>query len=582
MVNIGIDIGTSNTVVAKVNADGKAEVYTFDGAYLVPSAIYVDQIAGRRSVGADAQREWADLDNDPASSFRRWKLLIGDEVELRTIQHGVGVSTLVTPERLTTWLVEHVVGAVADGTGGETVDSVLVTVPHGWRREDSSKCVATREAARQAVVRGNPLTVSEVTVSEPVAAAAFWLHNVENRADFLHRTVLVVDIGGGTFDLSLIEVGEENRPLAVVDAINSNFAGDYVTALVMGEAIRALNSATGSTHPTEPEELLDQLARGVDGWLRQIFLDAQEVAWRQSRAIESAESRGNPPSSIASRPTVVVGPDGELAQFSISAARMVELMEPFYDEGRTLLRHFLHLQARHHLPYAVMFAGGGSKLGGIEANIVRPVLDPLVADVGEVLTRIRMNTSRVDQAIALGAALIADGRESIEERLLYDVGLSFNAPGSLARHLGLGDDDRQCIVSPFLSRGSVLPALFSTKARSFPEISAPSAGSLELDIVVFDDPEDPWVRTWEDSHPGHGKAIAVDLEVWANADGVLGVDVTPRSGGTVRMEGQLQRNRRLREAATLTFTNGVQERAGLPVVSPEQLERATRLWRQGL
>lgn len=578
MVNIGIDIGTSNTVVAKVNADGKTDVFTFEAGALVPSVIYVDQVAGRRSVGHEAELEWADPVGNPANAFRRWKLLMGDGIELRTIQHGAA-ATVVTPEQLTTWLVEYVAGAVSEGTGGEAIDSVVVTVPHGWRREHSAKCVSTRTAARNAVVAGRPLQVNELTVDEPVAAAAYWLHSVEDRQEFLHKTVLVVDIGGGTFDLSLIEVGERERPLAVVDAINNNVAGDYVTALLLAEGVRAINAATGSTHPTEPESLLGLIERGEDAWLRQAFLEAQHAAHDLSRDISMRESRGRPMSTTP-RTITIIDPDGEATAFQMSAARMVEVMEPFFEAGRTLLRHFLSLQPRNLLPYAVMFAGGGSKLGGVESSIVRPALAEVIDDTHAVLNRIKLNTQKVDAAIALGAALIADGRESVEERLLFDIGLAFTAPRGLAKHLGLGEQDQQCIVSPLLPRGAVLPARFTTKSRSFPEITIQPGRTLELDIVVFDDPEDPWLRTWEDDHPGRDKTIGVDVEVWANADGVLGVEVTPRSGDAVHMEGQLQRNRRLRESVTLTFANPRAEHS-LPVVTPEHLERATRQWRQG-
>ena len=134
-------------------------------------------------------------------------------------------------------MVEYVVGELSKGDlGRETIESVLITVPHGWRRENPEKCRKTRLAAAQAKVGNKNITVQELTVSEPVAAAAYWLWEARRKGlgeALQGKTVLVCDIGGGTFDLSLVRVGGENKPLDVVDAVNNNIAGNYVDALLL-------------------------------------------------------------------------------------------------------------------------------------------------------------------------------------------------------------------------------------------------------------------------------------------------------------------------------------------------------------
>ena len=77
MVSIGIDLGTSNTVVAKVNDKGEVSIHQFEGSDLLPSIIHVESKAGYRTVGKKARNIWADSDADPSATFRRWKMSMG-------------------------------------------------------------------------------------------------------------------------------------------------------------------------------------------------------------------------------------------------------------------------------------------------------------------------------------------------------------------------------------------------------------------------------------------------------------------------------------------------------------------------
>ena len=81
MVSIGIDLGTSNTVVAKVNDKGEVSIHQFEGGDLLPSIIHVEGFSahtegksGYRVVGRKARAFWADPDADPSETFRRWKM----------------------------------------------------------------------------------------------------------------------------------------------------------------------------------------------------------------------------------------------------------------------------------------------------------------------------------------------------------------------------------------------------------------------------------------------------------------------------------------------------------------------------
>ena len=285
MVSIGIDLGTSNTVVAKVNDKGEVSIHQFEGNDLLPSIIHVEGDSGHRIVGRRARDVWADLDADPSETFRRWKMSMATGAVLVTQDWGDGPRT-ITPEWLTTWLVEHIMKKITQDLGGETVDSVVVTVPHGWRREHVEKCLATRDAARAAQADGQSrrkgrnehalgYKVADRTVDEPVAAAAYALYASDAAATFVGKNMLIVDIGGGTTDLSLVRVGEPGEPLTVIDAVNNDIGGDYATALLLGKHLETVSSQIGIDVPLTPEAVLADLEGTEKGWLREAFAKAE-------------------------------------------------------------------------------------------------------------------------------------------------------------------------------------------------------------------------------------------------------------------------------------------------------------------
>lgn len=294
MVSIGIDIGTSNTVVAKVDGQGGVAIHKFEDSDLLPSVIHVEETGGNLTVGAAARNFWADPDANPAETFRRWKMSMANQTILATQDWGDGPRP-ITPELLTTWLVEHVMKSITGGLGGEEVDSVVVTVPHGWRREHVEKCLATREAARAARASGRPLEakVLDRTVDEPVAAAAYALHAVGDASAFTGRDLLIVDVGGGTTDLSLVRVKSPSE-LVVVDAINNDVGGDYATALLLGKHLEAVAAQTGIGTPSTAEAVLSSLEGEENGWLREAFAAAETgYLHKLSEAFRMAEGRGD-------------------------------------------------------------------------------------------------------------------------------------------------------------------------------------------------------------------------------------------------------------------------------------------------
>lgn len=580
MVNVGIDIGTSNTVVSYFD-NGEPVAHRIDDSVLVPSVVYVEERAGRTTVGLAAVDEWADPQFDAASSFRRWKLRMGEDAVLGELALGGGKKkTAITPEQLTTWLVEYVVKAIAEGVGGREVESVVVTVPHGWRRERPERCLATREAAARATVAGQSLTVRELTLSEPVAAASYWLWEARRQREglaeeFVGKTVLVVDVGGGTFDLSLVRVGAPGTPLVVVDAINNDIAGDVATALVLGRATALANEQLGTSFPTDPHELLGLLASGESPWVRSWFLRAQDFVRSMSLRISRAASSGRAPLALSERFEVE---QGEVT-LRLDAEQFAETLEPFYAAGRALVAQFLALQSAEDadMPHGVVFAGGGSRIAGVVDRIVTPTLEGRVDDPAAVVSRIVLNDARIDQAVSLGAALVAAGEVSVEERLLYDVGLEMTVPAQIAQHLRLGDGPQKIVVSPILARGSKLPITGDSKSI-IGDVSIPGGDTYDFKVIIFDDPSEPFVQDWSNRHPSRGVRTSVAVELTADSDGRLTARVTAKNGAGHIMTGTTSRVRQGRASLILDLE---ETKTGLPVIKPEDLRKAASAVRGG-
>lgn len=181
---LGIDLGTTNTVVAVLRDSGPEILLNAEGDALIPSVVAID---GRNVllVGATALAYAA---RNPDSGARFFKRDMGSDV-----RRLVGTRSL-TPIELSAMVLREAC-AVADAALGERVRDAVVTVP-AWFGEGQR--AATREAAELA-----GLTLLRM-VNEPTAAAIAYGALAPNR----ERRVCVVDLGGGTLDVTLLDIFE--------------------------------------------------------------------------------------------------------------------------------------------------------------------------------------------------------------------------------------------------------------------------------------------------------------------------------------------------------------------------------------
>ena len=185
---IGIDLGTTNSVVAHVDETGRPRVVPNAlGKATTPSVVcFYDD--GRVVVGDEA-KEQQDLALNPVAAF--FKREIGSEYWIFTA-HGRSYDAVELSSIVLRQLRED-----AEAELGSPISKAVITVPAYFRDAERR---ATIEAGEKA-----GLEVLQV-VNEPTAAAiAFGMKEAESA-----RTLLVFDLGGGTFDVTLLDAGPDS------------------------------------------------------------------------------------------------------------------------------------------------------------------------------------------------------------------------------------------------------------------------------------------------------------------------------------------------------------------------------------
>ena len=203
---IGIDLGTTNSAFAYMVA-GKPEVITnSEGDRTTPSVVAITK-KGDRLVGKVAQRQRV---TNPENTIYGIKRLIGRKFDDKEVQNdtqnaaykivdkGGNVAVELdgekyTPERISAMILSKI-KADAEAFLGEKVTEAVITVPAYF---DDSQRQATKDAGKIA-----GLEVRRI-VNEPTAAAM--AYGLEKNED---QKIVVFDLGGGTFDVSVLELGD--------------------------------------------------------------------------------------------------------------------------------------------------------------------------------------------------------------------------------------------------------------------------------------------------------------------------------------------------------------------------------------
>ncbi len=206
---VGIDLGTTNSVVAVMEGGQVTVIPTAEGGRLCPSVVAFTK-GGERLVGVPAKRQAIVNADNTVYSVKRLMGRRADEPEVEVTREMVSYEIVAgpqndarvripvmdksyTPQEISAMILQKL-KKDAEAYLGEDVTQAVITVPAYF---NDSQRQATKDAGQIA-----GLEVKRI-INEPTAAAL--AYGLEKHAD---ETILVFDLGGGTFDVSILEVGE--------------------------------------------------------------------------------------------------------------------------------------------------------------------------------------------------------------------------------------------------------------------------------------------------------------------------------------------------------------------------------------
>lgn len=262
-INFGIDLGTTNSLIAKYTSAG-VEVFKNPIGFkeTLPSCV---AFRGERIIIGDKAREW--LLKDPLNVFGSFKRKMGTAESYFSPQKN----EFYSPIQLSSYVLSELKNFIHTQ---EKPESVVITIPASF---DTVQSNATKKAGYEAGFK------EVVLLQEPIAASlAFFNKQAENETD---GKWLVYDLGGGTFDVALI--GINNGEMRVVDHQGDNYLGglDFDHSIVMEIILPKLIQQTGNT---DLETELNKL-KGKYEKLYYILLLKAEEAKKELSSVDSTE-----------------------------------------------------------------------------------------------------------------------------------------------------------------------------------------------------------------------------------------------------------------------------------------------------
>lgn len=201
-INFGIDLGTSNSLIAKFDK-GNVEVFKNPNGLKDTLPSVVGFRNDRILIGDQAKIY---LQRDPHSVVSRFKRKMGTSETFKIKSLDVSKS----PVELSAYILKELKGFIHSG---DDLDSAVITIPASF---DTVQSNATKEAGVQAGF------TSVILLQEPIAASLAYA-NKEKNVDLNNTQWLVYDLGGGTFDVALVRILEGE--LTVIDHEGDNYLG---------------------------------------------------------------------------------------------------------------------------------------------------------------------------------------------------------------------------------------------------------------------------------------------------------------------------------------------------------------------
>ncbi len=212
---IGIDLGTSNSAIAGAQ-QGTVQIFRpADGGEVLPSVIYIDK-RGHRLYGRRAYDQSLISPENVAAGFKR---LLGTAtpVEIK------GAETTLTPEECSAEIIGQLLGQAMTESGEDSFEGAIIAIPAAFNQMQAE---ATLRAAKLAGLENVDL------IQEPVAAAMASMADAKRSGKFL-----VYDLGGGTFDVALLEANHGEVRIIAQQGVNMLGGRDF-DRMIVSEVVR--------------------------------------------------------------------------------------------------------------------------------------------------------------------------------------------------------------------------------------------------------------------------------------------------------------------------------------------------------
>ena len=429
---IGIDLGTTNSV-ACVWRRGSIETIPVDGRATMPSAISV-RPDGTILVGQAAK---ARTMLEPSQSVTSVKRSIGDAKAQWQI-----FNRNYTPIEVSDLILGRLKEA-AESFLGEPVTEAVITVPAYFNNNQKRDTKLAGEAAGLRVLQLLP---------EPTAAAISY--GLDKGKD---QTILVYDLGGGTFDVSVLTVKGNQFQVVAVDG-DFHLGGDDFDLLLVEHLIGLLQKRTKSDLTDFLNLLLGRKQGKLElGTPMEMLLARQRLKEAAEKAkIELSESE----SARVTLPEIL----GTSLDEEITLSTYNRLISPLVDRSITKIRDVLKAARLTSEDIdRVILVGGSTRNRLVKERVSEAVKEPFISE-------------RVDEVVAQGAAIVARYLSSHQEDLTP---IEFNnvTPLSLGLRASKGKD--LDIFKTLIPKNTSIPTEVEQEFTTF------RANQKSVDISVF-------------------------------------------------------------------------------------------------